>query len=47
MVVNSEVDIIAEHTTEYVDIMQTLQKIKAINQTTYEGHCVTEIKHTT
>lgn len=46
MVVNSEVDIIAEHTAEYVDIMKTLQKIKAINQTTYEGHCVADIRHT-
>ena len=46
MVVNSEVDIIAEHTAKYVDIMKTLQKIRAINQTAYEGHCVAEIKHT-
>lgn len=46
MVVNSEVDIIAEHTAEYVDTMKTLQKIKTINQTTYEGHCVPEFKHT-
>lgn len=47
MIVNSEVDIIAEYIAEYVDIMQTLQKIKAINPTTYEGHCVAETKHKT